>query len=254
MTATDKASAGAEKDFASDVELDAPKAGSDGNRSYGLSARSLIAPDSPGFSWATVCQAAAFVAVWGVIGVGLQLSGLTLGNAGFAYLLIGIPLVVLFQTSVRRKPLVTLWQRNAERYRLDLVGAPRRGRPGRPAGPFTAPGTRLEVIVDRRGVFSRCRRRSLWGRILYAFDQPARLAKRVSCFSGGHRHRRGNHAPPCDSWWWQVGAVRLEATRVRRGAIPNVVARVFCDGRGRVSRNARCPRAPCLTPPPTIDA
>ena len=122
MTGTDKASAGAEKDFASDVELDAQKAGSDGNRSYGPSARSLIAPDSPGFSWAAVCQAAAFVAVWGAIGVGLQLSGLTLGNAGFAYLLIGIPLVILFQTFVRGKPLVTLWQRNAERYRLDRWG------------------------------------------------------------------------------------------------------------------------------------
>ncbi len=39
-----------------------------------------------------------------------------------SYLVVGVPLVVAFQLLVRKKPLVTLWIRNADRFRLNGIG------------------------------------------------------------------------------------------------------------------------------------
>ncbi|HTY87950.1 MAG TPA: CPBP family intramembrane glutamic endopeptidase [Candidatus Acidoferrum sp.] len=39
-----------------------------------------------------------------------------------SYLVAGVPLVVIFQLFVRKKPLVTLWMREATRFRLNTVG------------------------------------------------------------------------------------------------------------------------------------
>lgn len=41
---------------------------------------------------------------------------------GDSYLVVGVPLVVIFQLLVRKKSLVTLWIRDAERFRLNRLG------------------------------------------------------------------------------------------------------------------------------------
>jgi hypothetical protein len=57
----------------------------------------------------------AFVAVWMAAGWIFRLDG-------DAYLLLGVPLVALFQLFVRRQPLQKLWARDATSFRLDFVG------------------------------------------------------------------------------------------------------------------------------------
>ena len=39
-----------------------------------------------------------------------------------SYLVVGVPLVVIFQLFIRKKPLVALWIRDAERFRLNTLG------------------------------------------------------------------------------------------------------------------------------------
>ena len=60
-------------------------------------------------------QVAVFVGIWMAIGWGFRLRG-------DSYLVVGVPLVVIFQLVVRKKPLVTLWIRDAERFRLSRLG------------------------------------------------------------------------------------------------------------------------------------
>ena len=57
----------------------------------------------------------AFVAVW-------MAAGWTFRLDANAYLVIGVPLVVLFQLLIRRQPLRNLWARDATSFRLGLVG------------------------------------------------------------------------------------------------------------------------------------
>lgn len=57
----------------------------------------------------------AFVAVWMAAGWIFRLDA-------NAYLLLGVPLVALFQLFVRRQPLQSLWVRDAPSFRLGLVG------------------------------------------------------------------------------------------------------------------------------------
>jgi Type II CAAX prenyl endopeptidase Rce1-like len=57
----------------------------------------------------------AFVALWMALGWILHLDA-------NSYLLIGVPLVVLFQRFVRQRPLQQLWVRDAAAFRLGLVG------------------------------------------------------------------------------------------------------------------------------------
>lgn len=57
----------------------------------------------------------AFVAVWMAAGWIFRLDA-------NAYLLLGVPLVVLFQLFIRRQPLRNLWVRDAASFRLGLVG------------------------------------------------------------------------------------------------------------------------------------
>lgn len=57
-----------------------------------------------------------FVAVWMAVGWTFHLGA-------NAYLLLGVPLVALFQLFVRRQPLQKLWARDATSFRLGLVGA-----------------------------------------------------------------------------------------------------------------------------------
>ena len=61
-------------------------------------------------------QATALVAIWMALGWVWHLEG-------YGYLLIGVPLVAGFQILVRKKPLVSLWVRNAEHFRLNRRGA-----------------------------------------------------------------------------------------------------------------------------------
>lgn len=42
--------------------------------------------------------------------------------SGNSYLVVGVPLVVIFQLLVRKKPLVALWIRDADRFRLNSLG------------------------------------------------------------------------------------------------------------------------------------
>ena len=56
-----------------------------------------------------------FVALWMALGWTFHLDT-------NSYLLIGVPLVVLFQRFVRRRPLRQLWVRDAAAVRLGLVG------------------------------------------------------------------------------------------------------------------------------------
>jgi hypothetical protein len=60
-------------------------------------------------------QAVVFIAIWMTIGWLFHLGG-------DGYLVLGVPLVVIFQLLVRKKPLVTLWIRDAERFRLSPLG------------------------------------------------------------------------------------------------------------------------------------
>lgn len=60
-------------------------------------------------------HAAGFVGLWMALGWVLHLDP-------NSYLLLGVPLVLLFQLSVRRQPLVRLWVRDADRFRLDGPG------------------------------------------------------------------------------------------------------------------------------------
>jgi membrane protease YdiL (CAAX protease family) len=57
----------------------------------------------------------AFVALWMAIGLLFHLDP-------NSYLLMGVPLVVLFQLGVRREPLVKLWVRDATNFRLNAWG------------------------------------------------------------------------------------------------------------------------------------
>jgi hypothetical protein len=57
----------------------------------------------------------AFVGVWMVLGWIFHLDA-------NAYLLIGVPLVGVFQYFIRRQPLRNLWVRDATTFRLGLVG------------------------------------------------------------------------------------------------------------------------------------
>jgi len=60
-------------------------------------------------------QAGALIAIWMTLGWLFRLSP-------DGYLVLGVPLVVLFQLLVRRQPLVTLWVRDATRFRLNPYG------------------------------------------------------------------------------------------------------------------------------------
>jgi len=60
-------------------------------------------------------DAVAFVGIWMAIGWLFHLDA-------NSYLVVGVPLVVAFQLLVRKKPLVTLWIRNTERFRLSRLG------------------------------------------------------------------------------------------------------------------------------------
>jgi len=60
-------------------------------------------------------HAAGLVGVWMALGWLLHLDP-------NSYLLLGVPLVILFQAFVRRQPLVTLWVRKADRFHLDFPG------------------------------------------------------------------------------------------------------------------------------------
>ncbi|HUA37233.1 MAG TPA: CPBP family intramembrane glutamic endopeptidase [Candidatus Sulfopaludibacter sp.] len=60
-------------------------------------------------------QVVIFVGIWMAIGWLFRLGG-------DSYLVVGVPLVVIFQLLVRKKPLVTLWVRDAERFRLNPLG------------------------------------------------------------------------------------------------------------------------------------
>ena len=60
-------------------------------------------------------QVVALVGIWMAIGWLFHLDA-------NSYLVIGVPLVVAFQLFVRKKPLVTLWVRDAERFRLNVWG------------------------------------------------------------------------------------------------------------------------------------
>jgi hypothetical protein len=60
-------------------------------------------------------HAVVFVGTWMAIGWLFHLNP-------NSYLAVGVPLVVVFQVFVRKKPLVTLWIRNAEHFRLNGWG------------------------------------------------------------------------------------------------------------------------------------
>jgi hypothetical protein len=62
-------------------------------------------------------QAALFVAIWMALGWLLHLEA-------YGYLLLGLPLCVLFQIFVRRSPLSSCWVGNATTMRLDFLGVP----------------------------------------------------------------------------------------------------------------------------------
>ncbi|MGH7992851.1 MAG: CPBP family intramembrane glutamic endopeptidase [Limisphaerales bacterium] len=70
---------------------------------------------SPSSQFVRCVQAVVFVGVWMTIGWLFHLGG-------DSYLVVGVPLVVIFQLLARKKPLVTLWIRDAERFRLSPLG------------------------------------------------------------------------------------------------------------------------------------
>jgi hypothetical protein len=60
-------------------------------------------------------EALAFVVIWMAAGWAFRLDA-------NCYLLVGVPLVALFQFFVRRQPLQRLWVRDADSFRLGSVG------------------------------------------------------------------------------------------------------------------------------------
>jgi len=70
---------------------------------------------SPSSQFARCVQAVVFVGTWMTIGWVFRLGG-------DSYLVVGVPLAVIFQLVVRKKPLVTLWIRDAEHFRLNVSG------------------------------------------------------------------------------------------------------------------------------------
>ncbi|HYA79172.1 MAG TPA: CPBP family intramembrane glutamic endopeptidase [Candidatus Nitrosopolaris sp.] len=60
-------------------------------------------------------QVVALVSIWMAVGWLFHLDA-------DSYLVVGVPLVVAFQLLVRRKPLVALWVRDAEHFRLNVSG------------------------------------------------------------------------------------------------------------------------------------
>ena len=60
-------------------------------------------------------QAVVFVGLWMAVGWLFHLDA-------NSYLVVGVPLVMMFQLVVRKKPLVTLWIRDAESFRLSVLG------------------------------------------------------------------------------------------------------------------------------------
>ena len=69
----------------------------------------------PSGQWVRCLHAIAFVGVWMTLGWLLHLDA-------NSYLLIGIPLVIAFQIFVRKKPIVALWVRDAECFKLKVTG------------------------------------------------------------------------------------------------------------------------------------
>jgi membrane protease YdiL (CAAX protease family) len=67
-------------------------------------------------------EATGFVAVWMALGVGFRFIGWDAVVTINTYLLVGIPLMILFQCCVRGERLVTLWVRHAERFNIGVVG------------------------------------------------------------------------------------------------------------------------------------
>ncbi|TCK26955.1 CPBP family intramembrane glutamic endopeptidase [Pseudonocardia endophytica] len=74
----------------------------------------LRAPETTGRARRLV-EGTAFVGVWIALGYLLPVDA-------NVYLLLGIPLTLVFQLVVRRRPLRELWLRDASRFRLDRVG------------------------------------------------------------------------------------------------------------------------------------
>jgi len=70
---------------------------------------------SPTTQFVRCVQVVVFVGIWMAIGWRFHLDG-------NSYLVVGVPLVVLFQLLVRKKPLVTLWIRDAEHFQLNPLG------------------------------------------------------------------------------------------------------------------------------------
>ena len=128
----------------------------------------------------------AFVAVWMAVGWIFRLDA-------DVYLVIGVPLVVLFQLFIRRQPLRSLWVRDAASFRLGLVGVVIAG------VLILAPGYDLVVVRVTEEAMDcffmasvRLRRCSVCG-----ICAPSTRGKRSSPWfakfysSSGHRHR--NH-------------------------------------------------------------
>lgn len=67
-------------------------------------------------------EAVGFVAAWMAMGIGLRITGLSPFISANGYLLIGIPLTILFQRYVRKQPLVSLWLRDAEHFSIGPIG------------------------------------------------------------------------------------------------------------------------------------
>jgi membrane protease YdiL (CAAX protease family) len=112
----------------------------------------------------------AFVAVWMALGWVFHLDA-------NSYLLIGVPLVALFQRFIRRQPLRNLWVRDAAGFRLGLVGSVLA------ALLMLAPGYDLIVVALRRksGIFGLWLLCAVAGAVAAAFaltQQRASAAKR----------------------------------------------------------------------------
>jgi membrane protease YdiL (CAAX protease family) len=67
-------------------------------------------------------EASGFIVAWMAIGASLRVTERSQFVAINCYLLIGIPLTILFQRYVRRQPLVSLWCRDLEHFSIGPLG------------------------------------------------------------------------------------------------------------------------------------
>ena len=172
-----------------------------------------------------------FVALWMALGWTFHLDT-------NSYLLIGVPLVVLFQRFVRRRPLRQLWVRDAAAVRLGLVGI------AIAVFLMLAPGSDLIFVAVPEEVVDCCPVafvRPGWRCICCLCNYSAASKRRSPCLAQFHiscAHRYGNYGSQRPSKPPQRGCAAFKAVFVTQAVFTLLYGHFRARG-GCVSRRSR---------------